>query len=136
MPSNHQHLWFSYQFLIKINKEIDPESTGSSLMHFPYYFLIKNNKAIASLRRGLTPRPGPFSKYNREIGPGNCSRELRTLPPTFSLLFSLTNKKEIAPESSGFSLLHFPFSFLSNTIRKLLPPPQDPPWAIFLSVSY
>ena len=58
---------------------------------------------------------------------GICSWELRILPASFSLQFFLKTNKEIAPESSGSSLLHFPYNSLLKTIRKLLPRAQDPP---------
>ncbi len=49
--------------------------------------------------------------------------------------FLLKNQK-VAPEISGYSLLNFPYCFVLQTIRKVLPRAQDPPSSIFLIVSY
>ena len=61
--------------------------------------------------------------------------ELRILRPGFSLQFLIKHNKELASDRSGSSLLLFPYSFLSKTIRKMLPIAQDPS-SFFLTFAY
>ena len=48
------------------------------------------------------------------------NQELASSVPPFCFQLSMKTNKEIAPECSGSSLLHFPFHFLFKTIRRLL----------------
>ena len=58
-----------------------------------------------------------------------------SLPP-FPLYFLIKNNKEIAPQSSGSSLLPVSYGFLLKTIRKLLQRAPDPLSSLFLTFSY
>jgi hypothetical protein len=58
---------------------------------------------------------------------GSLRDSLLLLPRSYALQFLIKNNKEYAPETSGSSLINFPYNSLLKTIRKLLPRVQDHP---------